>query len=108
MREAAPDGHFLWNNQQVVRWYPRDEREPWASIYTKRTESLVLTLLGPKNGVALGRISELGTDRELDGSKPDGDVVKVAFRTREDLYRGDLAAFLKEHLALRLAETSAF
>lgn len=34
----------------------------------------------------LGRFADLGHDRELDESKDDCDVVKLAFRTVEDLH----------------------
>ena len=60
----------------------------------------------PKNAVALGRISRLGCDRELDGSRPEYDVLKLSFRTAEDLHRGDLVALLKEHAEAR-AEAAA-
>jgi excinuclease ABC subunit A len=102
IRDAAPEAQFLWNNQIVVRIYPPEQRDPWASIYTKRPEAIGLTLVGPKNAIALGRLSRLGSQPELDGSKPDYDVIKLSFRNHEDLHRDDLATFLKEHLAIRL------
>jgi excinuclease ABC subunit A len=101
LRDAAPGAQFLWNNQVVVRVFAPHQRDPWASIITKKAEWLTLALHGPKNAVPLGRISSLGREREVDGSKPDCDVVKLMFRSQEDLYRGDLAAFLREHLATR-------
>ena len=43
-------------------------------------------------------MSELGMDRELDESKDHYDVIKLKFRTVEDLHRGDFAKFLREHV----------
>jgi excinuclease ABC subunit A len=98
LSETAPNGQFLWNNQQLVHLIPPGRREPWASIQTKRPECVNLVLSGPKGKIALGRATELGFDRELDGSREDRDLVKLRFRTLDDLHRGDLRTFLREHL----------
>ena len=56
-------------------------------------------LTGPKGKTALGCITDLGCDREVDGARDDRDLVKLRFRSTDDLERGDLRAFLAEHLA---------
>ncbi|MFO0868562.1 MAG: excinuclease ABC subunit UvrA [Pirellulales bacterium] len=99
LSRTAPGGQFLWNNQQLVHYLPPGRHEPWATLLTKKCDSLSLHLIGPKNAVALGRITGLGYDRELDGSSPDRDVIRIRFRTASDLQRGDLEALLAEHLA---------
>jgi excinuclease ABC subunit A len=99
LSEISPEGQFLWNNQQLVHFIPQGRREPWASIQTKKPECVNLVLAGPKGRTALGRITDLGFDRDLDASREDRDLAKVRFRTLNDLRRGDLRDFLKEHLA---------
>jgi len=96
---VAPDGQFLWNNQQLVHFIPKGHREPWASVHTKRTGSLDLTLSGPKNLVGFGRVTELGWDRELDATRPDRDLIRIKLRDVADLEKGDLEGFLREHLS---------
>ena len=107
LREAAPDAQFLWNNQQLVRVYLKDERDPWASLLTKRCDALVLALHVPKNGIAFGRISHLGCDRELDDSRLECDTLKISFRTRDDLYQGDLPLLLSEHAQISRGKGAA-
>jgi excinuclease ABC subunit A len=97
LQEVAPDGQFLWNNQLVVRVYLNGQRHPWAGIWTKKPGAVLLTLTSPKGAVSRGQIAELGCDRELEESRDKEDVVKIKFRTAEDLHRGDLVSFLKEH-----------
>jgi hypothetical protein len=41
---------------------------------------------------------ELGSDRELDDTRGDRDVVRLQFVHEEHLHRGGLERFLKEHL----------
>jgi hypothetical protein len=56
-----------------------------------------VTLHGPKGCVTLGRIAGLARERELDGTREDRELVRLRFRSVEDLHRGDLLALLHEH-----------
>jgi excinuclease ABC subunit A len=94
----APKAQFLWNNQQVVHLCLDGPGEPWASIYTKRPAALDLVLTGPKNKFALGRVAQLGNDRELQTDRPDKDVVKLKLKTADEVGHTELADFLREHL----------
>jgi excinuclease ABC subunit A len=98
LTETAPDGQFLWNNQQLVHVLVPEQREPWATIYTKRPVAVDLVLTGPKGHFALGRIAELGADREFTAG-PRLDALRLRFADAEDLDRGDLREFLAEHKA---------
>ncbi|MDP7015681.1 MAG: excinuclease ABC subunit UvrA [Pirellulaceae bacterium] len=100
LTDAAPGAQFLWSNQQIVHLMLKDQRDPWASIHTKRPNSLDLTLHGPKNRIALGRIAELGWDREADGAHERSDLLRIRFRSLDDLRKGDLAEFLEEHISV--------
>ncbi len=95
---TAPAGQFLWNNQQVVHVFVPQQKEPWASIFTKRQANLELHLSGPKGRFALGRLTHLGAAQEFH-SGTERDVVKLRFVDAEDLTRGDLHEFLREHCA---------
>ena len=75
------------------------QREPWATIYTKRPQSVIVQLTGPKGRFALGRIVELAAQRELDDARPDRDVIKLQFVSTDHIQRGNLPEFLKEHIA---------
>ena len=98
LADIAPGGQFLWNNQQLVHLIPPGHTEPWVTLQTKRPEALSLHLSGPKNRVAFGRVTELGCEQDFDGSHPDRDILRIRFRTADDLHRGDLTTVLREHL----------
>jgi excinuclease ABC subunit A len=97
LAEVAPEGQFLWNNQQVVHVFVTGQNEPWATIYTKRLASVDLVLTGPHGKFTLGRIAELAADREFQPGNP-RDTLKLRFVTTDDLERGELKEFLQEHL----------
>jgi len=97
--ELAPRGQLLWNNKQVVPLYLPGHREPWAAVQTKKLDAVHLMLMGPKGRFAQGRLANLGYDSCVQGERPDVDILRMKFRTVDDLHRGDFAAFLEEHLA---------
>ena len=98
LKDMAPQGQFLWNNQQLVHLVVPQQREPWATIQTKRPQALSLHLTGPKGKFALGRILEFGFDREIDDTRPDRDVLRIHLTEAEQIHREDFQQFLKEHL----------
>ena len=59
LNEAAADGQFLWNNQQLVHIFVPQQHEPWATIYTKRAAAIDLVLDWPKGQFALGRVTKI-------------------------------------------------
>jgi excinuclease ABC subunit A len=99
LTEVAPDSQFQWTNQVLVHFAPKGHSEPWATLLTKKTAYLELCLQGPKNLIGFGRVTSLAWERELDATRPDRDLIRLRFRTVEDLQQGDLADFLREHLA---------
>ena len=60
---------------------PASSSEPWATIHTKRVASVDLVLTGPKGHFALGRITELGAEREFQAG-PERDTLRLQFRRR--------------------------
>jgi excinuclease ABC subunit A len=99
LREIAPDGQFLWHNQVLVNLMVKQQRDPWATITTKAPQWVRLDLRSPKGRIGFGRVTDLGCDRNFDTARPEYDLLQLMFRTVEDLHQGDLAEFLKEHLA---------
>ncbi len=105
--EAAALGcQFGWENKVVVPVHVPGRKRPWAGLMTKRPEAVHLILIGPKNRFPLGRVMDLGFEPGLDGENSDEDRIRLKFRSREDLARGDIAGFLKEHFAAALAAPS--
>ncbi len=98
LTDTAPDAHVLWTNKQVVPLYLPDRQAPWAAVQTKKPDAVYLHLTGPKNRFTQGQIRNLGYLPAIDGERSDSDVIHLHFRNRDDLSRGDLKAFLREHL----------
>ncbi len=95
--DVASDAQFLWNNQQLVHAFLPEQKQPWASLRTKLPEWVELHLNCEKGRFALGQVSQLGHKPQLDATLPDKDVIRLRFRTTEELHGGDLAELLKQH-----------
>ena len=101
--KTAEDAQFLWSNKQVVHVYVPQQKEPWASLWTKKNDALWLYLNGPSRSVPLGRVAELSKTPSVSNSGPRTDVVRLAFDSADEITNPDLAQFLKEHLELVIA-----
>jgi len=99
LAETAPQGQFVWGNKVLVPVYVEGHKMPWAAIETKKLDAVHLNLFGPKGRFALGQITGLGREPELNAERPEHDVIRLSFSSTADLARGDLAGFLKDHLA---------
>ncbi|HEY2883134.1 MAG TPA: excinuclease ABC subunit A, partial [Pirellulales bacterium] len=98
LQSAAPGAQFLWNNNQTISAMVKGQREPWARIATKKLAAVELALIGPKGNFTMGRIADLGVEPDFDTSRGDVDVAKLKFIAADDLHRGDLAGFMREHV----------
>ncbi len=99
LQSAAPKAQFLWNNHLTVSAMAKGQRDPWIRVWTKKLACVELILSGPKGRFTMGRVADLGVEPEFDGSREEIDIIKLRFVTEDDLHRGDLAAFLREHAA---------
>ena len=99
LEKTAPQCQFGWTNKVVVPVHVSGHKAAWASVQTKKLDAVHLCLMGPKGRFALGQITTLGHNPELDAERPEHDLIQLQFRSIDDLTGGDLAGFLQEHLA---------
>ena len=97
LSETAPKAQALWNNKVLVPFYVKPQKEPWATILTKKSDAVHLVLTGPKGKFALGQVRNFGAAPELDAEKPNYDQIRLKFHTTKQLEDAALTDFLKEH-----------
>ena len=96
---TAPGLQFGWKNKVVVPVHLPGRKRAWACLVTKKPDAVYLYLFGPQGRFALGQITGLGLEPAVEHERPGVDRVRLKFRSMEDVARGDLPGFLKEHLA---------
>ena len=97
LQEISPDGSILWKNKQVVHLYRPDQKDPWASIQTKKPDALWLQLSCPQNTVALGRVADLADDPSVTNVNGK-DLVRINFKHPDQVKQPKFKEFLQEHL----------
>ncbi len=98
---TSTKSQFLWNNQQVIHLMIAGQREPWATVHTKRPAGVDVILNGPPGAFNMARIAGIASQRVIvaEGEGEGLDQVKFRFVKSDHLHVGDLAVFLAEHLA---------
>jgi excinuclease ABC subunit A len=97
LQEAAPQGQFLWNNKQVVHVFVPEQKEPWVSISTKKTDALWLQISGPQNSLSLGSVVDIVEEPTITTVNK-RDVLKMSFSDPEQVAVPDFKEFLQKHL----------
>ncbi len=98
LKSITGDCQILWNNKQLVHIYVPEQKEPWASIQTKKNEAIWLYLTGPSSVSVLGRIVSFANDPKVRSIGDNRDVVSMMFRLVEEVQDDQLAIYLDEHL----------
>ena len=97
LEKALPGGEFDWGNKQVFYVRKPGETDVWASVHTKRRGGVDLSLLGEPGRYALGRVAELGSEREIGTNRNGREVVKLRLTRVGQVRAKGLREFLEEH-----------
>ncbi|HMO12682.1 MAG TPA: excinuclease ABC subunit UvrA [Pirellulaceae bacterium] len=98
LKNIAGDCQFLWNNKQLIHLFVSEQKEPWASIQTKRHDAVWLHLTGPSSISVLGRIVSFANEPKVRSIGSGRDVVSMAFTNLEEVRNDELELYLDEHL----------
>ncbi|MHB8900557.1 MAG: hypothetical protein ACYC6Y_17530, partial [Thermoguttaceae bacterium] len=97
LAETAPDAQVLWNNKVLVPFYLKAQKEPWATVLTKKADAVHLVLSGPKGRFALGQVRTFGSEPEVNAEKPDHDQVRLKFHDARQLEDPGFIDFVQQH-----------
>jgi excinuclease ABC subunit A len=97
LQAVRPQSEIDWGNKQVVYFRRKGSDEPWAAVHTKRRHGIDLTLFNESGRVALGRIADLGSEREISSTRKGREQVAIRFDNPAQIVSKSLSSFLKEH-----------
>jgi len=97
--ELSKDAAVDWSNKQVVNYARQGVAEPWATVHTKRRQGVDLTLLAEPGRFALGRIAQLGSERDIGTHRDGRAAIKIRLDGVEQVRAAGLRELLVEHLA---------
>ncbi len=95
LTEVAPDASPEWGGKVLVN-YRKKDKTVLGVVHTKRPKAVELYLYCAPGTVPLGRVLNIGMDREI-VKHPDGrDVVKLGFQTVEQIQSDALRILIEE------------
>jgi excinuclease ABC subunit A len=94
---VVPAADIDWANKQVVYFRSSDKSNVWAAVHTKRRGGIDLSLYSEPGRYALGRIAELGREREIGADRSGREEIKIRFTETRQVRTDELKAFLREH-----------
>ena len=98
VREVVPELEVNWSTRDAITLRPAGARRAWARWKTKESYGLDCFFKGKKGQFNLARIEPFGAHRELATARADGDILRIVFRTEEQVHPAQLKELLKEHL----------
>jgi excinuclease ABC subunit A len=96
LQQTLPQSNVDWSNKQVVYFEQASGPALRAAVHTKRRGGVDLALSCPSGRFALGRIAQLGAQREI---VPDGggrELIKIRFDAAEQVRQPELRRLLAE------------
>jgi excinuclease ABC subunit A len=98
LEEVLPDGAVDWSNKQVVYFRRHADGDVWAAVHTKRRDGVDLSLFGETGQVPLGRIAELGAEREIKPHRDGREAASIRIKDARQAGSPELREFLVEHV----------
>ncbi len=93
LKSVAPTSKWEWGLKSCVHLRRNGDR-PWATVYTKRPESLQLLLHVDKDAYTYGELVKIGLPVELDATASDHDRIRFSLPSLAAYKRSSLAQFL--------------
>ncbi|MCA9072708.1 MAG: excinuclease ABC subunit A, partial [Planctomycetaceae bacterium] len=103
LEEIVPKAKPEWGGKVLVNFKTKDET--FATVHTKRPKAVELYLHVEPGRIPLGRVLDLGMDREIVKHPNGQDVVKLCFQTKKQVQVDELKTLLEE-LAQEHAKSS--
>jgi hypothetical protein len=98
VREFEPGIEVNWNSRAAISLRVPGISRSWAQWRTKESHGLDCRFLGKKGQFNLSRIEVFGVTPSINGSRADGDVVRLVFQHADHLHATQLKGVLAEHL----------
>ena len=96
VRSVAGMADIEWTHEHAVHVFVKEQAAAWATLYTKRPDSLDLRLVGPRGKISPDAVSNFGDECRIEQDK-EYDVIELRFTSAEEVRRPHLLQFLIEH-----------
>jgi excinuclease ABC subunit A len=98
VREVEPGLEVTWDNRDAITLRVPGVSRGWAQWRTKLAEGLDCRFMGKKGQFNLSQFESIGASPSINGSRAEGDVLRLIFQHNEHVHAPKLKELLAEHL----------
>jgi excinuclease ABC subunit A len=98
VREVEPGLEVRWDNRDAISLKVPGVSRSWAQWRTKEAYGLDCRFLGKNGQFNLSQVEFFGASPSINGSRTDGDVLRLVFQHADHLQAAKLKNLLAEHL----------
>jgi excinuclease ABC subunit A len=98
VREIEPALEVRWDVRDSISLRVPGISRAWGQWWTKHGDALDCKFLGKSGQFNLSQIEAFGVSPTINGSRSDGDVLRLFFRSEEHVHAPKLKELLAEHL----------
>ncbi len=85
IEQTYPHSTIQWDNKSLVNFLRSGTRKPFLTIHTKRREGVDITLQAASGEITLGKIADLGTEREIKTSSKGQEQARIRFADKKQI-----------------------
>jgi excinuclease ABC subunit A len=98
VRQIEPALEVRWDNRATISLHVPGINRSWAQWRTKESEGLDCRFLGKNGQFNLSQIENFGTSPSINGTRTEGDVLRLVFQHADHLHAAKLKDLLTTHL----------
>lgn len=95
MEQTYPDSTIQWDNKSLVNFVSSGKKKPFLIIHTKRREGVDVTLQSANGEITLGKIAELGMEREIKTDSQGKEQARIRFANKKQVQAKAFKQLLK-------------
>ncbi|QDV52653.1 excinuclease ABC subunit UvrA [Gimesia fumaroli] len=95
VEQTYPDADIQWDSKSLVNFTRAGKKKSFLTIHTKRREGVDLTLQSSSGQLTLGKIADLGSDREIKTDSKGKELARIRFTNQKQVQTKAFKQLLK-------------
>ncbi|EDL58885.1 excinuclease ABC subunit UvrA [Gimesia maris] len=94
LEQTYPHAAYQWDSKSLVNLSHAGKKKPFLTVHTKRREGVDLTLQGTAGKITLGKIADLGDEREIKTDARGKEQARIRFTQKKQVESKSFKALL--------------
>ncbi|MCA9014562.1 MAG: ATP-binding cassette domain-containing protein, partial [Planctomycetaceae bacterium] len=95
LEQTYPDAEIQWDSKSLVNFTRAGKKKSFLTVHTKRREGVDVTLQASPGQITLGKIADLGSEREIKTDSKGNEQARIRFTNQKQVEAKTLKQLLK-------------